>query len=104
MPIYAYKCEACGAEEDHIQRFSDPPMTECASCGGRLHKQITAAAFHLKGSGWYRDGYASAKPTSEGASKSDSGKSDSGKSDSGKSDSGKKKGGSGGDKAKAAAE
>lgn len=61
MPIYVYGCQDCGAEEEHIQRFSDPPVTECASCGGRLHKQVTSAAFHLKGGGWYKDGYASTK-------------------------------------------
>lgn len=61
MPIYVYGCQDCGAEEEHIQRFSDPPLTECATCGGRLHKQVTSAAFHLKGGGWYKDGYASTK-------------------------------------------
>jgi putative FmdB family regulatory protein len=69
MPIYAYRCNACGAQEEHIQRFSDPPMTTCESCGGSLEKQLSAAAFHLKGGGWYKDGYASTKP----ASGSDSG-------------------------------
>jgi putative FmdB family regulatory protein len=62
MPIYAYQCNACGAEEEHIQRFSDPPLTTCERCGGSLEKLLSAAAFHLKGGGWYKDGYASAKP------------------------------------------
>lgn len=62
MPIYAYRCKDCGEESEHIQKFSDPPMTVCESCGGRIEKQITAAAFHLKGGGWYKDGYASSKP------------------------------------------
>jgi len=62
MPIYAYRCGACGAEEEHIQRFSDPPMKKCQSCGGKLARVVTAAAFHLKGGGWYKDGYATARP------------------------------------------
>jgi len=75
MPIYVYGCQDCGAEEEHIQRFSDPPMTECSSCGGGLKKLVTSAAFHLKGGGWYKDGYASAKDAS--SSEGDGGGSDS---------------------------
>jgi putative FmdB family regulatory protein len=62
MPIYEYSCAACGEREEHIQKVSDPPPAGCASCGGKLEKQMTAAAFHLKGGGWYADGYASVKP------------------------------------------
>lgn len=62
MPIYEYRCAACGEKEEHIQKVSDPPPSGCASCGGRLEKQMTAAAFRLKGGGWYADGYASPKP------------------------------------------
>ena len=62
MPIYAYRCKKCGAEEEHIQRMSDPPIAKCESCGGPLARLVSAAAFHLKGGGWYRDGYASTKP------------------------------------------
>ena len=61
MPIYAYRCQNCGADAEYIQKFSDPPMTECEKCGGSLERAVTAAAFHLKGGGWYKDGYASAK-------------------------------------------
>lgn len=67
MPIYAYECNACGAQEEHLQRFSDPPMTTCERCGGALGKLLSAAAFHLKGGGWYKDGYASTKPSTEGS-------------------------------------
>lgn len=74
MPIYAYRCAKCGSEEEHIQKFSDPPMTECGSCGGSLEKMVSPSAFHLKGGGWYKDGYASTK--SGGGS--DSGSSSSG--------------------------
>lgn len=68
--MYRYRCTACGAQEEHLQKFSDPPMQVCGSCGGALTKQMTAAAFHLKGGGWYKDLYASSK--SDGAGKSDS--------------------------------
>lgn len=62
MPIYAYRCKKCGSEEEHIQRMSDPPVTKCQACSGKLERLVSAAAFHLKGGGWYRDGYASTKP------------------------------------------
>jgi putative FmdB family regulatory protein len=54
MPIYAYRCEACGHELDALQKISDAPLKDCPECGAAaLVKQITAAAFRLKGSGWY---------------------------------------------------
>jgi len=54
MPIYAYRCEDCGHELDALQKISDAPLTECPECGAAaLKKQITAAAFRLKGAGWY---------------------------------------------------
>ena len=54
MPIYAYACGACGATHDFLQKMSEGPKRKCPSCGAlRLRKQVTAAAFHLKGSGWY---------------------------------------------------
>ncbi len=59
MPLYAYQCEKCGHEEEHIQRFSDAPVTECEVCGGPTKRLITGTAFSLKGGGWYADGYAS---------------------------------------------
>ena len=65
MPIYAYRCQSCGTDAEYIQKFSDPPMTVCERCEGTLERAVTAAAFHLKGGGWYKDGYASAK--AEGA-------------------------------------
>lgn len=85
MPIYVYGCRKCGAVEEHIQRFSDPPLTRCEACGGKLEKKVTSAAFHLKGGGWYRDGYASARPEggdggggSDGADASSTAKTDGG--------------------------
>jgi putative FmdB family regulatory protein len=54
MPIYAYRCSACGHTKDVLQKLSDPILTECSACGAQaLSKQITAAGFQLKGSGWY---------------------------------------------------
>ena len=54
MPIYAYRCEACGFAKDVLQKVSDPQLTECLSCGKpTFKKQLTAAGFQLKGTGWY---------------------------------------------------
>ena len=71
MPIYAYKCSSCGNEKDVLQKVSDAPLTECPACGAAsFAKQLTAAGFQLKGSGWYatdfRNGSA-AKPGSKPA-------------------------------------
>ena len=61
MPIYAYKCTNCGFEKDELQKMSAAPLVDCPNCGQpALKKQLTAAGFQLKGSGWYvtdfRDG------------------------------------------------
>ena len=54
MPIYAYKCESCGHTKDVLQKMSDAPLTDCPQCGApAFRKQVTAAGFQLKGSGWY---------------------------------------------------
>jgi putative FmdB family regulatory protein len=54
MPIYAYKCESCGFRQDVLQKISDPALSTCPSCGAQsFAKQVTAAGFQLKGSGWY---------------------------------------------------
>ena len=54
MPIYAYKCESCGFAKDVLQKLSDAPLTDCPSCAKpSFQKQVTAAGFQLKGSGWY---------------------------------------------------
>ena len=54
MPIYAYKCDACGHAKDVLQKVSDPVLSTCPSCGAdAFRKQVTAAGFQLKGSGWY---------------------------------------------------
>lgn len=54
MPIYAYRCEACGFAKDVLQKMSDDPLNQCPECGkDAFRKQVTAAGFQLKGSGWY---------------------------------------------------
>jgi putative FmdB family regulatory protein len=54
MPIYAYKCASCGFAKDALQKMSDAPLTVCPTCGAStFEKQVTAAGFQLKGSGWY---------------------------------------------------
>ncbi|RCW75997.1 FmdB family zinc ribbon protein [Pseudorhodoferax soli] len=54
MPIYAYRCESCGHAKDVLQKISDAPLTQCPQCGAdAFRKQVTAAGFQLKGSGWY---------------------------------------------------
>lgn len=54
MPIYAYKCESCSHAKDVLQKLSDDPLTICPACGEpSFRKQLTAAGFQLKGSGWY---------------------------------------------------
>ncbi|MDO8177190.1 MAG: zinc ribbon domain-containing protein [Undibacterium sp.] len=79
MPIYAYRCEECGFAKDVLQKMSDEPLTVCLECGKpSFKKQVTAAGFQLKGSGWYvtdfRDGKggsgasAVAAPAAESAS------------------------------------
>jgi putative FmdB family regulatory protein len=73
MPIYAYKCESCGHAKDVLQKMSDDPLTVCPACGqSSFKKQLTAAGFQLKGSGWYvtdfREGSKpAATPPGEGA-------------------------------------
>lgn len=54
MPIYAYRCAECGHSKDVLQKLSDPVLTTCPACGAEAFtKQVTAAGFQLKGSGWY---------------------------------------------------
>ncbi|MDR1967897.1 MAG: zinc ribbon domain-containing protein [Burkholderiaceae bacterium] len=85
MPIYAYKCTSCGFAKDVLQKISDPVLTVCPQCGqSSFAKQLTAAGFQLKGSGWYATDFrggnnngGAAKeppaPCAEGAAKSDGG-------------------------------
>lgn len=77
MPIYAYRCEECGFSRDVLQKVSDAPLTVCESCGKpSFRKQLTAAGFQLKGTGWYvtdfRNGGSSSSTNSSGSSSSSS--------------------------------
>lgn len=81
MPIYEYECDACGEHEEHMQPMAEPPKRICSRCGAEaLRRLISATAFHLKGGGWYKDGYASRSPPS-GTSKTDAGSTSEGGSD-----------------------
>lgn len=68
MPIYEYQCDACGQISEELQKFSDPPLTTCRHCQGKLTKLISHSAFHLKGGGWYVSEYGNKKPNSATAS------------------------------------
>ena len=59
MPIYEYECTKCGELTEALQHFSDPPLSECKKCHGKLRKVISHSTFHLKGTGWYATDYAS---------------------------------------------
>lgn len=64
MPIYAYRCEACGFAKDVLQKLSDPQLTECPTCGkSTFKKQLTAAGFQLKGTGWYATDFRGGTPS-----------------------------------------
>ena len=113
MPIYEYECNACGGKHEFIQKFSEGPKRKCPDCGAnRLRKLVSAAAFHLKGEGWYvtdfrdkdkkkkADGDKPAAATAESSESSTKSKSDSSSDTGSKDTSGKKK--NGGDKKAAA--
>ncbi len=69
MPIYAYRCNACGHAKDVLQKLSDAPLTTCPACGAEAFtKQITAAGFQLKGSGWYATDFRGSTAGSGGTS------------------------------------
>ena len=76
MPIYAYKCGSCGHAKDVLQKISDAPLTDCPACGkATFSKQLTAAGFQLKGSGWYATdfkGGSTASPSSDASSGAES--------------------------------
>jgi putative FmdB family regulatory protein len=69
MPIYAYRCDECGFSKDVLQKVSDPVLTTCPSCGKpAFKKQVTAAGFQLKGTGWYVTDFRGGTPPATGAS------------------------------------
>jgi putative FmdB family regulatory protein len=84
MPLYEYECEACGSRFERIQKFSDPPIEDCPTCGKKtLHKLVSSPAIKFKGPGFYINDYAKKdKKDTAGTEKSSSEKSSSEKSSS----------------------
>ena len=69
MPIYEYRCGACGNEHEAIQKLSDAPLVDCPACGGAtLTKMVSAAGFRLKGGGWYETDFKGGSAKSPAAS------------------------------------
>lgn len=86
MPIYAYRCESCGFQKDALQKMSDAPLTHCPECGkDTFRKQVTAAGFQLKGSGWYVTDFRGGNTNGAPAAKKDEGAKAETKSDGGSS-------------------
>lgn len=73
MPLYEYQCVQCSEREEVIQRHDAPPLAECGKCGGAMKKLLSAPAIQFKGSGFYKNDYAS-KPaaTTAGTSSTES--------------------------------
>ena len=74
MPLYEYRCSACGHQQEFLQKWSDEPLTVCTSCGKpTFQKMLTAAGFQLKGSGWYATDFKNggAKPAAKTDAKAD---------------------------------
>ncbi|HWA14128.1 MAG TPA: zinc ribbon domain-containing protein [Burkholderiales bacterium] len=87
MPIYEYRCATCGHQAEVLQKMSDAPLKTCPVCGrDSFSKQISAAGFQLKGSGWYATDFKGSKTSGPGkedaAGKDSGGGADTGKSDS----------------------
>ncbi len=71
MPIYEYRCSSCGMQKDVMQKISDTPLTVCPACGKpTFSKQLSAAGFQLKGSGWYATDFKSSGSKPETKSES----------------------------------
>ncbi|MBU6504809.1 MAG: zinc ribbon domain-containing protein [Betaproteobacteria bacterium] len=69
MPLYEFRCQACGHEIEVLQKISDPPRKDCPSCGeSALVKKVTAAGFQLKGTGWYVTDFRGSSSTSSASS------------------------------------
>ncbi len=78
MPIYEYECTKCGDLTEAWQKFSDPPLTKCNLCSGKLKKVMSQNSFHLKGSGWYvtdySSGHSGSAPSQEDSKETSTGK------------------------------
>lgn len=69
MPIYEYECTKCGHQTEVWQKITDPDVTKCEKCRGKMRKLISQSAFHLKGTGWYVTDYKSKKESEKKAPK-----------------------------------
>jgi len=76
LPLYEYACLECGQHIEKIQKFSDPPLTVCEKCGGRLKRLLSSPAIQFKGTGWYVTDYARKSSSPAGSSSVDSGNGD----------------------------
>ena len=72
MPIYEYKCVNCGTVKEVMHKISESPVVKCPECSGDMSKLISAAAFHLKGSGWYVTDYKNKGKEGSGKGKAES--------------------------------
>jgi putative FmdB family regulatory protein len=73
VPLYEYECTKCQHRFERIQRFSDPPVSECPLCSGAVFQLLSAPAIQFKGSGWYVTDYAGKSPASNGSNGSNGG-------------------------------
>jgi len=68
MPIYEYRCGKCGHEQDFLQKIAERPIAKCPACGSaKFQKQLSAAGFQLKGSGWYATDFKGGKKPADKA-------------------------------------
>ncbi len=81
MPLYEYKCKKCGRVTEKIRKFSDPPLTVCETCHGKLEQLISSPAIQFKGAGWYVTDYAKKSSVPSGSSEGSSSSSSSEKSE-----------------------
>ncbi len=72
LPLYEYECKKCGRRLEKIRKFSDPPLTVCENCGGKLKQLLSSPAIRFKGSGWYVNDYARKPSVDSGNSSADS--------------------------------
>jgi len=72
MPIYEYQCDNCKQVTEAWQSLAEEPLTTCQTCSGSLKKLISMSSFHLKGGGWYADGYSGGSGASKGCAKAES--------------------------------
>jgi putative FmdB family regulatory protein len=91
MPLYEYRCSACGHTTEAIQSVHDDPLTVCESCGGELKKQVSSPAFQFKGSGWYVSDYG--RGNASAGEKPKEGPAEGGKTEGEKTEGGKTEGG-----------